>query len=180
MRVFAALLTTLLAGSLATTHAQQPATAFALPAQPVSCPVSLSVRQRSPTEVVRTGDQAPEALAQRLEISLKPHQYVGAIDSIQISVRGVGNKRQTLPLAVPSDGARTDDLRQNFHLRRTAGTPTLNRSDIRVPGINAVRWIELLSVTYTDGTVWRPAANLPCRTEPNRLLLVADGLTSSR
>ncbi len=177
MRLSTALLAGLtLAINIPAAHAQRPAIAFPLPPQPASCPVDLFIQQRSPTETVRTGNQTPELPAQHLQISLKPHPYVGTIDSVDISVRGVGSKRQTLPLALP-DRSRPDDLQQTFHLRRTDVDPTLTRSDIRIPGINAVRWIELLSVTYTDGTVWRPATNLPCRTEPNRLLLVAGPAT---
>lgn len=177
MRIPTALLSTLLALVLPPAHAQRPAIAFPLPPQPASCPVDLFIQQRSPTEVVRTGDQPPEPPAQRLEIAVKPRPYLQPISSIEIVVRGVGNQRQTLPLGAFPGGARTDDLQQTFHLRRSSSAPTLTRSDIRIPGINAVRWIELLSVTYTDGTVWRPAANLPCRTEPNRLLLVAGPAT---
>ena len=173
MRISAALLTTLLAGTVSATHAQQPVTVYLTPATPASCPVDLSVQQHSPTEVFRAGDAAPEPPAEHLDISLRPHQYAESIDSIEISVRGVGSRRQTLPLGAFPGHARSDDLQQTFHLRRAVGTPTLLRSNVRIPGINAVRWIELLSVTYTDGTIWHPAAHLPCRTEPNRLLPVA-------
>lgn len=173
MRPSVTLLTLLASASFSAAHAQQSAGLLAMQAQPASCPVSLSVQQRSPTEVVRANDQAPEPLAQHLEIALRPHPDVKTIDSIEIRVRGVGSKPQLLPLGSPSDDHRADDLQQTFRLGRVAGTPTLSHSDIRVPGINAVRWVELLSVTYTDGNTWRSAAGLSCRSEPNRLLLVA-------
>ena len=173
MRASAALLTTFLAGFVPAAVAQQPATAYILPAQPISCPVDLWIQQRSAAEVVRADDKTPEVPAQHLEISVRPHPYVEPIDSITIVVRGVGSQRQTLPLGALPGSARSDDLQQTFHLRRTADDPMFTRSGIRVPQMNAVRWVELLSVTYTDGTTWHPTAHLPCRTEPNRLLLVA-------
>lgn len=173
MRLSVALLASVASVAVPTALAQQQTTILIAPARPASCPVDLFVQQQSPTEVVRTGDQPPEPPAQRLEISVKPHPYVEPVDSIVIRVRGVGNRRQTLPLGALPGSGRSDDLQQTFHLRRADGAPTLSRSGIRIPGINAVRWVELLSVTYIDGTVWHPAANLPCRTEPNRLLLVA-------
>lgn len=179
MRLSAALLASLTL-AVPAARAQQPASTLLLAPQPASCPVDLFIQQRSPTEVVRTGNRQPEPPAHRLIISVQPRLYMEPIDSIEIVVRGVGNQRQTLPLGAFPGSARPDDLQQTFHLRRIASDPTFTRSGIRIRQMNAIRWVELLSVTYTDGTVWRPAANLPCRTEPNRLLLVASGVTSSR
>ena len=180
MRSSVALFSIVVAGLACGTRAQQPATVQLLPSSPMSCPVDLAIQQRSPNEVVRTGDQPPGPPAQHLEIEVKSRRYVQTIDSIEIRVRGVGSARQTLPLTSGLADGSADDRQQTFALRKPANAATLHRADVRIPGINAVRWIELLSVTYVDGTVWRPAAGSPCRSQPNRLIEVAAAATSTR
>ena len=41
-----------------------------------------------------------------------------------------------------------------------------------LPSFGAVRWLELDSVTYTDGTTWKPAQGTTCAIRPELLMLV--------
>lgn len=88
--------------------------------------------------MTRTSNETPDPAAQRLEISIQRRHDIQNVDAIEVRVRGVGSARQTLPLRADADGSRADDLQQSFQLRRTSSTPTLTRSEIRVPRMNAI------------------------------------------
>jgi hypothetical protein len=38
--------------------------------------------------------------------------------------------------------------------------------------IGSLSWADLISITYTDGSIWRPTANLKCRAVPSNFLPV--------
>ena len=45
-------------------------------------------------------------------------------------------------------------------------------ADMWLPGFGPVRWLDLDTITYTDGTTWKPAKGEACTVTPSLLMLV--------
>jgi hypothetical protein len=66
----------------------------------------------------------------------------------------------------PSDATRTLDV------AFPAGSDKNASADLWVPGMSAVYSIDLVSVTYADGSTWKLAAGKTCHTPIDGVMLV--------
>ncbi|HEY0162275.1 MAG TPA: hypothetical protein VGB69_06325 [Edaphobacter sp.] len=148
-----------------------------LPSQPVTatatlstmgpgCPVSLQA-QHGPGAVVQTKTSVREA-GQRLELHWENLQAKDII-GVTILARGYDATPRILPV-----GGMTPPLKKTFDLELKVSGHGTAITDFAAQSFAAVKWIDLESITYADGTRWNVAEGKNCRISPNGFMLVAD------
>ncbi len=165
----AALLTTSLAMVVGSAQAQAQAPAHVMdlpPTAPAACPVDFSVRQRPGLQALRVGDRRSPGSSQYLEITFTPPDE-RRIESAEITVRGTDGSLRALLVATPPA-----DVEKEFRLSREASRLSLRQFGVWVDGMSSVRWVQLRSLTFADGTVLQSSSDSTCRREPDRFVLV--------
>jgi len=133
---------------------------------PSGCPVSLHAGHLADGSMVRTDGAHPRGLGQWLSLSLtSPDQK--QIANATLTVWGMTPKSR-LSLASGSGAA---DAEQTFHVPFTQGQKSAV-ARLWVPGMSAVQRIDVQSVEYSDGSMWRVASNANCQVSPDPFMLV--------
>jgi hypothetical protein len=132
------------------------------------CPVGFFASRQATGQIMSAGDAKQAGPAQGLHLMLN-HLAAPAIESIEITVYGYGisSKARALPAHEPSP-----DVSKTFELRRSAGSNSLSDADVWVHNVGSLSSVELISITYADGTTWHATENLKCRAIPSNFLLV--------
>ena len=151
-----------------------PAVAPAQPHYPIpstGCPVGFFANRQAATNlvIVDRARQKDDGPAQGLHLMLNRLSQP-AIQSIEVTVYGtsLSPKAYALPVAPPSDKL----ISKTFELHRTTGSDSLSEADVWMHQVGSVRWADLISIAYTDGTTWHTASNIKCRAVPSNFLLV--------
>lgn len=133
------------------------------------CPIGFLANRQAATNLVSVDrdTRQSDGPKQGLHLMLN-HLGRPAIQSIEVTVYATSPKLRALPLAPPSD----DLISKTFELHRTAGSDSLSDADVWMHQVGSVRWADLISITYTDGTTWHAAPTLKCRAVPSNFLLV--------
>jgi hypothetical protein len=137
--------------------------------QPGNCPVSLRA-QHTPGEYreVVNGVFIP-GIAQRIHVvasALNSRRVVAA----NMTVRGFANKVRVLPT---TSGQDIGDAAKKLDVRFPARAEKESSADLAVPDLSAVTAIDLNSVTYADGSVWKVAAGNTCRSWIDGFMLIS-------
>jgi hypothetical protein len=166
MRRLSASLLFLFTGAFA--FAQISPTTFTLQSPDTSgCPVGFSASRRAAGQIMSASDARQAGPGQGLHLTLQ-HTLPGpAIDSVEIIVYGVSSKARVLPA-----GPRPEDISKTFELRRSADSSALTEADVWMHQVGSLTSVDLISVTYANGTTWHASANLKCRAIPSNYLLV--------
>lgn len=140
-------------------------------AVPAACPVGLRAQHLADGGMVETGSAAPHGIGQRLYLTLTGKPGLQVV-SAKVLVRGwtpQGRLQQTLSKQSGSgSGARS------LTARFTAGEKNTATATIWAPGLSAVDSVEVLSVSYADGSTWTSGKYLACRVVPDPSMLIAD------
>jgi hypothetical protein len=141
-----------------------------LPPVESACPVSILARQAASWNRMEVGIDHPKGPAQRLHLTLVNPKST-QITSATVIVRGLTPKTHATltPMAVdnsPSDAAKTLDV------AFPDGTGKEVSANLWVPGFSAAYSIDLVAVTYADGSIWKLPDGLTCRTPIDALMLV--------
>ncbi|MGA3048189.1 MAG: hypothetical protein ABSD67_16265 [Terracidiphilus sp.] len=141
-----------------------------LPQSNNACPVSVQARQAASWNRMEVSNDRPKGPAQRLHLTLV-NPKSKQITSATVAVHGLTPKtRATLTTMVagnsPSDAARTLDI--SF----SAGSAKEVSADLWVPGLSAAYSIDLIGITYADGSTWKLADGFTCRTSIDALMLI--------
>jgi hypothetical protein len=75
------------------------------------------------------------------------------------------------PRGVLLSGEREADVSRAFHLSNT--TEGGFTSDVWMTGVSALRWIEVKSITYSDGSEWHESNAAKCGITPDPFVLVS-------
>ena len=154
----------------------EPQTFVVTAPSPGSCPVAMQA-QHSPglsaqVPVGRSGSAVAErqhGVQQHLRLALSNSKPT-AIESILITVHGWSAKGRTLPASGAvsnyADALQTVDLKVNIGPHETAQT------DVWVSGLTAVDSIDLMGVSYSDGSSWKASAQA-CRIVPDPEMLIS-------
>jgi hypothetical protein len=141
------------------------------PIPSTGCPVGFFANRQAATNlvIVDRAKQKDRGPAQGLHLMLNRLNRP-AIQSIEVTVYGtsLSLKPYALPVAPPAD----DLISKTFELHRATGSDSLSEADVWMHQVGSVRWADLISITYTDGTTWHAALNLKCRAVPSNFLLV--------
>ena len=145
------------------------------PQQLGSCPVSVRAQQSSAANLMQVDRSRPKGLAQLLHLTLA-NSGDNRVAKATVTVRGLLPKtRPTLtPMtrdSDPSDAART--IEATFPAATdAASTDKIASADIWVPGLSAVYTVDLVSITYADGSTWTASTARSCRTPIDGMMLI--------
>jgi len=139
-----------------------------------TCPIGMHASQGiwDRTIRIREGDKerVPPPSCQKIALALKD-SHPARIDAATVRVLGLTGKNrmiQTGARTPNTDGIRT--LRVKF----TAGDDGRVSADLWLPGFTAVTSIELLEVSYADGSAWKISGSSVCRVQPDPLMLISN------
>lgn len=136
----------------------------------VGCPVSLHADHGADGNILKVDKNRPKGLAQLLHLMLV-NPDARQIVAGDVTVRGISGKpRMTQTLGSTGQA----DVVRNLHVRFAAQEGRNIAGDVWAPGMSAVLTVELNSVTFADGSLWRFAGREGCRVTPDPLMLIAD------
>jgi hypothetical protein len=168
MRRLSASLFFLLAGTSA--FAQVSPTTFTLrSSDTLGCPVGFNASRQANGQIMSAKDANQNSPVQGLHLTLGHRGYTPRdIQSIEVTVYGTSPRARVLPLAQQA----SDTVSKTFAFQRTSGDATLTDADVWMNQVGSLTAVDLISVSYADGTTWHPAANQKCRAIPSNFLLV--------
>lgn len=160
-------------GSFAAAQSAGPQNAQALVAHPpltsMGCPVSLHAQHGSSGNILKVDKTRPAGIAQLLHLILADADARQIVEG-SLTVRGISGKGRIAQARGSSDaGDVVKNLNVRFHPQEGANVA----ADMWAPGMTAVLSVELNSVTFADGSVWRFAGRDGCRVAPDPLMLIA-------
>ena len=149
------------------------------------CPVGFSARRQATGQIMTAGDARQSGPAQGLHLTLG-NRSTPSIESIEVKVHGTTPEARILPASTPAEisadtqydagidrqSRSTDAITKTFELHRTSGDTSLREADVWMHQVGSLRWADLISITYADGTTWHATADLHCRAVPSNFLLV--------
>jgi hypothetical protein len=132
------------------------------------CPVTMRAQHLADGEMIKTGGARPQGIGQWLHLTfMAPDSR--RIAKAALTIRGVNSKGRVMQAAEAGDGS--SDATTTRTVEFTAGAGRQDVADLWVPGMTAVRSIDVNSVSYADGETWKLAGNLDCRVAPDALML---------
>src|SRR5271168_3701990 len=129
------------------------------------CPIGFYASRQAGLQVNTASDAAKDGPAQGLHLTLG-HSTGRAIESVIVTVYASSLK----PRALLLDGSSPYTVSKTFTLERQAGTDTLTEADVWMYRVGSVRWADLISITYAEGTTWNLTGTLKCRAVPSNFL----------
>jgi hypothetical protein len=146
-----------------------------IPALTNSCPVSLRAKQAAAAfarQVNNGGPQdngtRPRDIAQRLHLSVTSADSRRVV-AANVTVRGFANKGRFVETMSTGDNT---DAAKTFDVQFRAGPEHEISTELWVPGLSAVRSIDLNSITYDDGSTWKLAAGGSCSALVDGVMLI--------
>lgn len=181
MRIAAGLSLFILLGGISAAAQTKSAPTSSPGLRPVpACPVDMRVRQGIGGAMLAVDKDGVDRLvfAPRLRLFLndpRPDQSTHKIVSATVQVHGSSGKERIVPLDAGPGSNRNPD---SDSLQRTINVDLANwgdpgvSGDFRLPGFVLASRINLLSITYEDGSTWSVSAPDSCRVAPDPLMLI--------
>lgn len=145
------------------------------PASPASvCPLDMHVRQGIGSRMMAVDEHGAqvEMFAARLKLLLKDlraDKTGQRMVRATVTVHGLNGQEQILPADTEP---RSADAKKTLSVRLTGdGDPEVS-GDLLLPGFTAALMVDLESVTYDDGTVWKFSGASACHAPPDFLMPV--------
>ena len=132
------------------------------------CPVGFLANRQAPVQMMSAEDARRLGPVQGLHLTLRKVKDKPAIESIEVTVYGTSQKGLVLPVGAQS----TDTVSKTFQLRRISDDTTLSEADVSMNLVGSLNWVDLISITYADGSAWHSSAEPRCRAVPSNFLLV--------
>jgi len=140
-----------------------------------ACPIDMHATQGvwDRTIRVRNGekDLVPQSFGQRISLKLKdsrPARIVAAT----VRVHGLNGKSGMLP--TPADVSARSNAIRTVKVKFTEEQDGTVSADLRVGGFTSVTSIQLVNVTYSDGSVWTISRSSACQVQPDPLMLITE------
>ena len=156
-------------------HSLPGGTVFIYPPVAAACPIDIHATQGvwDRTIRVRDGERefVPQGFGQRISLKLRdsrPARIVAAT----IRVHGLNGKNRMLP--TPADTAPRSNTVRTLKVKFIEEQDGTVSTDIRIGGFTSVTSIQLMNVTYSDGTVWTISQTNACRVQPDPLMLITE------
>lgn len=138
------------------------------------CPISMDARQGVWDHTIRVHNGQDEkiynGIGQRLSLTLldiRSQRIVAAT----VKVVGLSGQNRMLNTAVQSGP--TPDISRVLRLTSFSETKSGTTAELYAPGFTSVTSIQLIEVTYADGSIWTNPNLKVCRVAPDPLMLVA-------
>jgi hypothetical protein len=135
-----------------------------------ACPVSVHAQQAASWNRMEVGSDHPKGPAQRLHLTLA-NPDSSRITKATVTVRGLTPKTRATPTPLTVG-------RDRSNAARTLDVPFSSASgkevsaDLWVSGLSAVYTVDLVSLTYADGSTWKLATGQSCRTSIDGFMLI--------
>jgi hypothetical protein len=141
----------------------------------LDCPVSMHAQQQGGLGILTARDDRGESrrrsgVAQHIRLILGDAKNSATIMSAKVTVRGTSPKGRMTPTVLSQDAS--PDARKTLALTFKADGRESASANLVLPGFTSVTSISLDSLTYADGSAWRPSNGRGCRTTPDLLMLV--------
>lgn len=140
-----------------------------------ACPIDIHATQGvwDRTIRVRNGerDLVPQGFGQRISLKLKdsrPARIVAAT----VRVLGLNGKSAILP--TPANVSARSNAIRTVKIKFTEEPDGTVSADLRIGGFTSVTSIQLVNVTYSDGSVWTISRSNACRIQPDPLMLITE------
>jgi hypothetical protein len=138
------------------------------------CPVGLKVNHgpsflKRDTEYGPFAPPAPKVQEQRIQLTMT-NPSPKEIASAQITVYGFSEKWRAVPLADAKD---TPDLRKRVDLVLKVKGNDHASSDLSLHRFTSVAYVDLDSLTYADGSIWKASSPAACSVTPDSFMLVS-------
>jgi hypothetical protein len=134
-----------------------------------TCPVSLHARHAGGGDMWKVDGVPINGISQMLHL-IVTNPDSRRIVAANVTVRGFADKGRFLPAMSTQDGS---DAAKTLDVKFPSGPGKETTAELRVPGLTAVTMIDLNSVTYSDGAIWKLAAGGSCRSWVDGLMLVS-------
>jgi hypothetical protein len=121
-------------------------------------------------DVLAVNSSHPKGIGQSLHLTVTSPDS-RQIASATVTVRGLTPKGHVTQALASQDNA--FDAEKAMDIRFSTGTGKDASADIWVPGLSAVKAIDMQSVTFADGSTWKLPAEKTCRTFPDPVMLIS-------
>jgi len=118
----------------------------------------------------RGESQQRSGVAQHIRLILGDAKNSATIVSAKLTVRGTSPKGRMTPTVLNQNVA--PDARKTLAVTFDVDGKGSASANLVLPGFTSVTSITLDSLTYADGSIWRPSNGNGCRTSPDLLMLV--------
>lgn len=141
----------------------------------VNCPVSMHATQGQWDHTIRVHNGEREVIqpfGQRIFLTLKDSHPARIIEAT-VRVRGLNGKSHLME--TPTSTAQDWNAMRTMRITFTDEGDGSFSSDLRIPGFTAVSSVQLLDVSYDDGTASKPSGPAACNTtQPDPMMLVTN------
>lgn len=137
------------------------------------CPVSMKLSQTSSSGLQLTANGHSRVMREtRLHLVLSHTGQIEAfpahIRSAEVTVHGYNSDKPRFELVQPGHAT----VARSMFVRFTPAGEGSAYSNFIVPGFTWTGWLEIDSLTYADGSSWKPAAGESCTVIPGALRLI--------
>jgi hypothetical protein len=133
-----------------------------------SCPVSLRARQSAAASARQVLGGRPGGIAQLLHLTVRDRDSRQVV-AASVTVHGYAGQGR---IAQTTLGQDRPNAAKVLKVRFVAGDPGQFASDLSVPGFTAAISVRVNSVTFGDGSMWKPAPGEFCTSRVDGLMLV--------
>jgi hypothetical protein len=137
----------------------------------VACPVNLHLRTSPAPNILETSKARPGRRTQQIEIALLNY---GTKDVTSFDAHVMGfSERGELQLLTAQYRDGEPSASASIHVDEiviAGGSRSLTRT---VQNIVGVKWLQLDTITFRDGSTWERSSGTACRVQPDPFLLVA-------
>jgi hypothetical protein len=137
-----------------------------------SCPVSMNARQGLWDHTIRVenGQKLRDGIGQRITLTLvDPHP--ARIVAATVKVLGLSGRNRIVNSKLNRNGS--PDASRVIQLTSFSEEKNGVAAELYAPGFTSVTSIQLMAVTYADGSKWTTPQSKFCRVTPDPLMLVA-------
>lgn len=135
-----------------------------------SCPVSMNARQSGSTNLVAVapGQSAVRDFAQQIHLTLGD-RTAAKIVAATVTVHGLNARSRFLPAGNAGEGP--SRITRTLNVSLSSEDRNQSAADLMLRGFTSVRFIDIDSLTYADGSTWKSGEGV-CRVAPDGLMLV--------
>ncbi len=157
----------------------QPPTAQIVLPQPSRCPIGMRAQQGSSTQMLRANDGTfQHVMTPSLTLTTRDNRsIIGAVVTARGYAGGGVQWDLTAHLVDPDNPQhKREEVVKILTLKLSAGglEPNTFSAELQLAGFNVLNSIQLGSVTFSDGSTWKMAANSGCLVTPDPLMLIAN------
>ncbi len=136
-----------------------------------SCPISMDAHQGLWDHTIRVENGRPhDGIGQRIALTLVDIHSAKIVNAT-VKVLGLSGKNRMLSADLSSNAS--PDASRVIQLTSFSEVKNGVATQLDAPGFTSVTSIQLLAVTYADGSTWTSPQSKVCRVAPDPLMLVA-------